>query len=128
MGIQALLMAFCDAMVQVSSDSVILNDASRLSAMLFRQPLNGSLQGGSFLELLHPEDRPRVLAFLGSVRPMEPTGTISVRLLDARNCAVQVQLYFTCFTGLEGQRQYLVGICESSAAFRDSCPEILCSN
>merc|ERR1711971_1551215 len=114
----SLLMAFCDAMVQVSADGTVASDATRLSAMLFRQPLSGSMQGSSFLDLVHAEDQPRLLAALEQTGPCEPTGTLAVRLLDVRKDLVDVQMYFSCFMDFQGLRQYLVGICESHETFR----------
>merc|ERR1719487_2231686 len=92
--IKSLLVAFCDAMVQITGACIITGDATKLSAMLMRQPLSGSMKGSSLLALVHPDDQPRLSASLERTGPTEPTGTLAVRLLDARNFVVPVQLYY----------------------------------
>jgi len=44
---------------------------------------------------------------------------LALRLLDAQNNAVNVQLYFSCSLGMDRKRHYLIGVCENNAALRD---------
>jgi len=122
--IELLLMAFCDAVVRLSHDLLISNDASKLSALLFRQPLSGTLQGSSLLDIVHTEDRHKLAEHLSSTRSDHPALSTSIRLLDAQGSAVKVHMYHTSCTDFEDKPLYLVGICEHGPAWAGPAWEV----
>jgi len=74
------------------------------------------------VDLVHVEDRRTFVQVLQNSRPHEPTRSVSVRLLDARNRPVDTHLYCTCLSDEDSDPHYLIAVCESQRTCRDLPP------
>eukprot|EP00403_Amphidinium_massartii_P031360 CAMPEP_0178392740 /NCGR_PEP_ID=MMETSP0689_2-20121128/11832_1 /TAXON_ID=160604 /ORGANISM="Amphidinium massartii, Strain CS-259" /LENGTH=600 /DNA_ID=CAMNT_0020013319 /DNA_START=116 /DNA_END=1918 /DNA_ORIENTATION=+ len=130
--VTALLNAMCDAVVPLSDNLEILEDAPRLTAMLLHDTGCRSLVG-TLLEdcMFAAEDKERFKTYMArggkkpslmqasqdvSINAAELTaGTIDVHLRDSTGCKLPVDLMRSDFVRGDGSIGYIIGIREKSA-------------
>ncbi|CAJ1425388.1 unnamed protein product [Effrenium voratum] len=111
--VSALLLGFCDAVVEVDVKTMQLTeDSHQLSTMLLHGHgmTAGGLAGRDFLHFFVEEDRSRIVDSLsmGSANTL----ALNARLLDCLGNTVRVELLHVQFSNLDGQACRLVGMRE----------------
>lgn len=114
----------CDSWLHITPDSTIIQQSSRMSAMLF---LTGQqqLQGSTLREhLASEEDQCRFREAVQQISmDVINTETMSLHLRDARGYEFQVHAYLSCFHATIGEPRILIGFTEASEREHDPVAE-----
>eukprot|EP00929_Paragymnodinium_shiwhaense_P046051 TRINITY_DN23473_c0_g1_i3.p1 TRINITY_DN23473_c0_g1~~TRINITY_DN23473_c0_g1_i3.p1 ORF type:complete len:523 (+),score=105.61 TRINITY_DN23473_c0_g1_i3:415-1983(+) len=111
--VKSILSVMCDAVVEVDRDLRMTTASTELAKFLLRHPLNDSYKGGSLLEFVESPDRERVKERIStSSIGHGTTVALSTKLIDGSGTALNVQMYCTCFIGIDDCRAYVIGILE----------------
>ena len=111
--VSALLLGFCDAVIEVDHMLRLTDDSRQFSTLLLHGHgiSAGSLTGSEFLTFFHHEDRQRIFDALTDCSSMKPLA-LNARMLDCLGNSVKVEILYTSFHNAGGEECLLIGMRE----------------
>ncbi|CAK9071323.1 unnamed protein product [Durusdinium trenchii] len=111
--VSALLLGFCDAVVEIDDELRLTEDSRQLSTMLLQgQGTRAGLGGRDILSFFCKEDRDHIRQSFENIHRPQMTTALNARMLDSLGNMVRVELLHIQFCNVDGEQCHLVGMRE----------------